>query len=507
MSTANVVVSRSGTSWTVDVTACNLSTDLTLKDFVVLQAGSLVGNTNYTKTTPTVLTYTGVSLGTTTIEVRRKTPDTPIQIVAFAQRFSSGDFNNEVDRVTRRAEEYSLNGIGPGSILSVATPLDTPFGVSWDGNIVNPPTMNAVYDQLILLAPLANPTFTGTITIPTVTLSDNSTKAASTAFVQGNLASYAPLASPTFSGNPTAPTQTLTDNSTKLANTAFVTGADKSGAGGRLTSTTGVPVPTTPVTTVSTIYYTPYIHNHVRLYNGTLWKDYTFTEVSLALSGLTSGKNYDVFLYDNASVLTLELSAAWTNDTTRADAVSLQNGTLVKTSANTRRLVGTIRATGATSTTDTLAKRFVASYDNRVSRRLLKNYTGANYAYTTAAWRQANGSAAEQVEFVQSVSGAVSVKKFVQMSSMTTALTNAFMSIGLDAVSSGATQYVGVGTMANHSAGTVSFVTQILEFVADDLAAGYHFLTSSEFGGAGCNFAGTGGPDTIVNSLYGLVLS
>lgn len=68
-------------------------------------------------------------------------------------------------------------------------------------------------------APLASPTFTGTVTVPTPVGGDNSTKAASTAFVA---ASYAPLASPTLTGSPTAPTQSAGDNSTKIATTAYV---------------------------------------------------------------------------------------------------------------------------------------------------------------------------------------------------------------------------------------------------------------------------------------------
>lgn len=72
------------------------------------------------------------------------------------------------------------------------------------------------------VAPQASPTFTGTVTIPTPTAGDNSTKAASTAFVA---ASYAPLASPNLTGTPTAPTAATTDNSTTIANTAFVQNA------------------------------------------------------------------------------------------------------------------------------------------------------------------------------------------------------------------------------------------------------------------------------------------
>ena len=51
----------------------------------------------------------------------------------------------------------------------------------------------------------ANPTFTGTVTIPTPAANDNTTKAASTAYVQTELGDYALKASPTFTGTPTVP--------------------------------------------------------------------------------------------------------------------------------------------------------------------------------------------------------------------------------------------------------------------------------------------------------------
>jgi hypothetical protein len=107
-------------------------------------------------------------------------------------------------------------------------------------------------------APLSSPAFTGFPTTPTTAASDNSTKIASTAFVQavvanlinsapgaldtlnelaaalGNdpnfattmtnaLAAKAPLASPALTGTPTAPTVAgSTDSTTKIATTAFV---------------------------------------------------------------------------------------------------------------------------------------------------------------------------------------------------------------------------------------------------------------------------------------------
>tara|TARA_R100001443_G_scaffold81746_1_gene88755 strand:+ start:4983 stop:6098 length:1116 start_codon:yes stop_codon:yes gene_type:complete len=71
-------------------------------------------------------------------------------------------------------------------------------------------------------APLADPTLTGTVTIPTATAADNSTKAASTAYVQTELGSYAPLAAPAFTGNATGVNLTLSGNLTVNGTTTSV---------------------------------------------------------------------------------------------------------------------------------------------------------------------------------------------------------------------------------------------------------------------------------------------
>lgn len=73
------------------------------------------------------------------------------------------------------------------------------------------------------LAPLASPAFTGVPTAPTPSLSDSSSKIATTAFVKGQ--NYAPLNSPALSGDPTAPTASPGTSTTQIATTAFVTSA------------------------------------------------------------------------------------------------------------------------------------------------------------------------------------------------------------------------------------------------------------------------------------------
>jgi len=85
--------------------------------------------------------------------------------------------------------------------------------------------VNALNATVEAKAPIASPTFTGTVIITTPTAGDNSTKAASTAFVTTAMAGKAPTADPTFTGTVTIPTPSGGDSSTKAASTAFVANA------------------------------------------------------------------------------------------------------------------------------------------------------------------------------------------------------------------------------------------------------------------------------------------
>lgn len=156
----------------------------------------------------------------------------------------------------------------------------------------------------------------------------------------------------------------------------------------RLSVVTGVPVPTTDQVGVGTLYLTPFIGQVIALYDGTNWIGRTTAEISLALAGLTAGKNYDVFAYWTGAAVALELSAAWTNDTTRADALARQDGVLIKSGTTTRRYVGTFRATAAATTEDSNANRFVYSYANKVQRASVQ-------ADTTASWSQTDGATSQ----------------------------------------------------------------------------------------------------------------
>lgn len=248
---------------------------------------------------------------------------------------------------------------------------------------------------------------------------------------------------------------------------------------GRLTLTTGVAVPTSDVTSGSTLYFTPYQGNQVALYSGSAWAYHTLTERSLALSGLTSGKNYDVFLYNNSGTLTLELSAAWTNDTTRADALTTQDGVLVKSGATTRRYLGTIRATSATttadsgggSTTQVGGQRFVWNYYHRVMRPLSVIDTTDSWTYYTDGWRQANAASGNQVEFVCGEATAASA--MLVQGYQTSGGAYGLAAIGVDSLAAPTGSFVGA-----YEGVKDAFIAN-LDTV---LAAGYHYLAWIENG-------------------------
>jgi len=166
---------------------------------------------------------------------------------------------------------------------------------------------------------------------------------------------------------------------------------------GRLTLTTSVPVTTADVTAATTLRFTAIGGGQITLYDGANWNIRTFTELSIAVPA-TTNTGYDVWVFDNAGTPTLEL-LAWTNLTTRATALTTQDGVLVKTGATTRRYVGSFRTTGVSGQTeDSVLKRFVWNYYNRVPRLLQRYTTDATWNYTTATVHQANANTANQVE-------------------------------------------------------------------------------------------------------------
>ena len=245
---------------------------------------------------------------------------------------------------------------------------------------------------------------------------------------------------------------------------------------GRLTLTTATPVTTSDVTAATTIYFTPYRGNRVALFDGSKWKVYAFTEVSLALGTLTDDLPYDVFLYDNAGTLTLEFTA-WTNATTRATALVLQNGVYVRTGATTRRYLGTFRTETTTTTEDSFAKRFLWNYYNRVARPMRVLEATDSWVYSTATMRQANGSTANQLAFVVGVAEVMVEAEAYAFAANDTAGNLATTAIGYDSTTAAATGSI-IWRSVNHEANRIVNPGAMVRMYP---AVGYHFLAWLEY--------------------------
>jgi hypothetical protein len=272
---------------------------------------------------------------------------------------------------------------------------------------------------------------------------------------------------------------------------------------GRLTLTTGVPVTTANVTAAATVYFTPYKGNHIALYSSSAWRLLTFTELSISLaSGFSSGKPYDVFAYNNAGVVALE-TLVWTNDTTRATALTTQDGVLVKTGDTTRRYIGTFYTTGAATTEDSETKRFVWNYYNRASRKMYVKDTTDTWNYSVAAYQQANASALNQLDMVIGVSEDIViawVQGFAINSTSTFRQCNT--GVGLDNT-----------TIITDTANSVilnnSFVTGVPSARYNGFpGAGRHFLTWLERGSGSDTqtWSGDNGGSAVQSSIQGIIL-
>lgn len=159
--------------------------------------------------------------------------------------------------------------------------------------------------------------------------------------------------------------------------------------GGRLTLESGVPVSTSDQTAKTTVYFTPYMHNVCPLWDGVNWLPVVFAETSLAVGTVTSGLNYDIFAYLSSGVLTLE-KLAWTNATTRATAITIQDGRYCKSGDKTRLYLGSFCSTSTTQTEDSNAKRYLWSMYNRV-RKNGQSPEGTAHTYNSTTLREWNG--------------------------------------------------------------------------------------------------------------------
>lgn len=200
--------------------------------------------------------------------------------------------------------------------------------------------------------------------------------------------------------------------------------------GGILTVESGVPVSGSDQSARTTIYYTPYLHNGIMLYDGTRWVQKFFTELSQALSdsskspAAASANNlYDLFVWNDAGTLRCTRGPAWANSGARgtgAGTTELErlHGSLVNKFAITNGpgaqrgvYVGTIATDGSNQMNRILTPAPAAggtgnridvwNMYNRVDVAAMVRDSTNTWDYESTTWRAVNGSNANRITFVR----------------------------------------------------------------------------------------------------------
>lgn len=262
--------------------------------------------------------------------------------------------------------------------------------------------------------------------------------------------------------------------------------------GGRLTLTSGTPVTTSDVTGATSVYYTPYLHNVIVLWDGSDWVPVTFSEQTLALGTVTSGLPYDVFGYLSSGALAVE-KLAWTNGTTRATAVTLQDGRYCKSGDKARLYLGTFYTTSTTQTEDSDLKRFVWNMYNRVPRRLRVNETTNNWTYAAATWRSANNSTSNRVQVMCGLASMIDLLLAVMI--LPAGSGAAEVSIGEDSTSAPVSDIISSAFVSTTAINYFSAAARLVK----NASVGFHYYQWIERSDTGTNtFYG----DDSTNSTY-----
>jgi len=275
--------------------------------------------------------------------------------------------------------------------------------------------------------------------------------------------------------------------------------------GGRLTLTSGVPVMFTSTAGGTFVYYTPYVHNQILIYNGSSFTPTAFAELVQATGDATkspaavaANQNYDIFVWSDGGTMRATRGPPWSTATSRGsgagttelvrvqgvwlNAQNITNGP----AAQRGTYVGTIRSNGAAQIDyvfgGAAAGGQPGSYGvwNCYNRRLVAarvSDTTTSWPYSSATIRAANGSAGNRVNFVMGLpEDGIAVSLFATPSSGTV---GAFgrAGPGLDTT----TNYEARATFicGSSSATLVNAMTAVWNY---DPQIGFHFISANEVG-------------------------
>lgn len=197
----------------------------------------------------------------------------------------------------------------------------------------------------------------------------------------------------------------------------------------------------------------------------------------------------------------------WTNDTTPPTrATDAATGIITNSAdANHARLLGALRTTTTTTTEDSLAKRFVWNVHNRVQRLMRAIEATNTWTYTTAAFREANASTANRLQYVQGLADDPVSADVCGLAENSGGVMGVGVGVGVDSTTVNSAQIMrfintpGVGIRCGPDA-----------FYRGYPGIGYHFLSWLEFSDASgtTTWYGDGGvPTRLQAGIFGEVMA
>jgi hypothetical protein len=302
--------------------------------------------------------------------------------------------------------------------------------------------------------------------------------------------------------------------------------------GGRLTTASGAPVNFVTNAAAQTIYYAPYLHPFLPVWNGSTVQMVQFTSsladivgLSLAMGGNAAwpvNSAFDLFVTTVSGGAPKLATVQWTNTTTRAVALAnfagfATNGgttnmlttgpaTIASVPVNQATFLGTFSTIG--TSTGTTSWQFgggasgglpgilyLCNYYNKCLFNTIVADNGASYTYTSTTIRAARNSGQNAVYFVQSDSERAIIANYITQVGTVAASAGGFCGMGVDTATAMAVRSGIVGTS--------NIPTSPINTALSFSATGGHFLQAVEAGdGANANFFNQQNSNQLMASLW-----
>lgn len=211
--------------------------------------------------------------------------------------------------------------------------------------------------------------------------------------------------------------------------------------GGRLTLSSNNPLG--EGYNASTLYYQPFIHGVIPIFDDVIgkWVYRTIPPTGLAFPiGSESPRVVDVYAQpSNDEIGWMIALQGWTNETERLRELKRKDGILTVSFPNTiyknRTYLGSLKFSGGQGTAkmqDHVTQRFVFNSYNQVQRRLYKGDSSSGWSYQGGFWRSANGSDLNRVEVLDGIGqGVLDLRLAYRVTAP--ANTYAFLGLGINA--------------------------------------------------------------------------